>query len=106
MSLGLAAGRPADGTTWAIGETERVKAELGPLARLITSCSGVREDRLEQRGGRGQLGPRRVEVPRPPCGLSRSCGRVGKGDCGAEGDRHRSVMRAAKRSVEECVRAG
>src|SRR5205823_273699 len=33
MSFGLAAGRPADGTTWAIGETERGKAELDPLAR-------------------------------------------------------------------------
>ena len=40
MSLGLAAGRPADDTTWAIGETERGKVELEPLARLITSWSG------------------------------------------------------------------
>jgi len=40
MSLGLAAGRPADGTTWAIGGTERGKVKLEPLARLISSWSG------------------------------------------------------------------
>jgi len=39
MPIGLAAGRPADDTTWAIGETERGKVELEPLARLILSCS-------------------------------------------------------------------
>ena len=40
MSLGLAASRSADGTTWAIGETKRGKVKLDPRARFITSWSG------------------------------------------------------------------
>ena len=45
MSLGLAAGRPADDTTWAIGETERGKVEHEGVVRY----GGQRKQRDKER---------------------------------------------------------